>query len=706
MDPVIGLIFLAVLLIVLSSVFSDNSGGEGGGFLSGLIGGLIGGGLIYKFFSGSNESEEAEIDSAETSLSESGSTIDNLRRRAQENAENGGSNSEPPSPQQIYRAVSEIEKPEKTFEKLSKSSEHDLEKLISNAKEFEELKDEEREKISQIKEALGPKGDVNHRLSQLISNGEDLVLKDDIDSIEEVIETVIAEFGEIEEKLGEIENNQSRHQNLLSEKESELIQDLKENKEILKDVENCLNIISEAEEAERYISNIIERSQSESQKLNLTEQEIRNLESVLQEILRMEKSIVKELEELERIEEETEEITEQEINDIKQIIKEDEELYKKIDQASGKFEDKGYEDKYREIKNLIERLKRILKNLGAEFEQEEQEEEKIREEVSEAEQEVSDETERESEKVSEAEAENRSKPVDQRDVVRDSGTRNNVSTWDFENAQDWRDYLDSPTTYSGGIQNINSYDKNKLFSYPNWDNGGPSYTAPKQGFKLHISAYPKEGLEVAKAFAPILQTNDIRHKIIHSLDEMELREERYGTDDLQIKKFFTIYVPSGVDDQSFRKDPRNSEVNKNAMFPNTEKAREIVELLINNIDDKILIGGPEIEGKRNKHELTLNTKEFRVGNSRIFLKYDLCGHGDISVEGQDLDKFVESNNDIYRGDYLEHLFSDERKVERVKDSIISEPNDAIIGIDGRIAGAYYLPPPEAIEKAKEIANSY
>lgn len=396
MERILGFFLLSAILLIILSAFSRDN--RGPGLIVGAISGLAGGGALAKILSSNSSNKSSRIEESESEISASKQSISQMSHRLQNGAVEASSQTS--EPDKLLSQVKNMEKPVNSFKMMVESSEHDLEEIISNAKKFLKLKHEEKEKMDEIKEALGPSRGIRYQLSQL-EGMEDMVVGTEEDKIQSVIQ--LAE--KIDTKIEEIESKQEKYEKLLSQQEHSLLRDINRNQRALEDIQACIEAISQAENMQQQLSRIVSESQRHYESLQLTEAEIQKIEYSLNQILNMEKSVVQELEELRQIEQQNERITEEEIQEVKELLQEDHSIEKMLENTSEKFKKAKNSDEHQEIFTIMERLKQVLEKLGAEFEQEEKEENTIKEEVSKAEDNISEQVEVESEEVAELEHE-------------------------------------------------------------------------------------------------------------------------------------------------------------------------------------------------------------------------------------------------------------------------------------------------------------
>jgi len=147
--------------------------------------------------------------------------------------------------------------------------------------------------------------------------------------------------------------------------------------------------------------------------------------------------------------------------------------------------------------------------------------------------------------------------------------------------------------------------------------------SPHQRWKIHVSAEPEDGREVAKAVLPYLQENSIEHKITDS----PYRLERYRRG--QQNKFITVfpsYDPEKKDEiteiflnseseeiplQCFETDSKSHNIE--AINSNTQRTAAIIGDLLEKLDEEGIRSGPTIPGH--------NNEEFQVGESRVHYRY-------------------------------------------------------------------------------------
>lgn len=420
MERIIGALVLLILLFLILSISRKNNGS---GFFAGLAG-AAGGGLLYKLLSGGDSGSSASdvsMESAETSTQQSESTITDMRKRASEVSSGQRPESDAPEPSDLYQAVANMEEPVNAFKLMIASSGRDLEDILQKSKTFLEFRNEEKEKLGTINEALSPGKGVVYELRQL-SGREDLV----VGTEENIANNIINSIESIESAVEEIESNQASYEGLLSQEEHQLVNDMKQNLRSLKDIEACINAISQTPKIEEAISRMTNKAQNHHN-LQLTNQEIQKIESTIEQILRMEENIVEKLEELRQVEQQTEKTTEEEINEIKTVLEGANSVENLAQQASERSN--LAEDQKNKILEVTEKLKQVLNTLGSDLETEEQEEEQIEDKASEAEQEVSDQIDREERELSEAEE--RIEAENQRENQRNIEQNDPVGTFDY-----------------------------------------------------------------------------------------------------------------------------------------------------------------------------------------------------------------------------------------------------------------------------------
>jgi hypothetical protein len=307
-----------------------------------------------------------------------------------------------------------------------------------------------------------------------------------------------------------------------------------------------------------------------------------------------------------------------------------------------------------------------------------------------------------------------------------------VEDWNTGGAE-WREILDSPNQHIQSNLDLESYNSQKWFSYPHYPQN-IDYPLPRQGFKLHITAYPSEGYNVCREIIPVLQNLGIKHKIMHSQSFMMGRINQRGSDGSQIKKFMTIYPKSSTEQIFYPSVIWTSEPNPNteAFLINRENTVKIIEELLNRVDENVLKGGPKLEGWRKYFGTKFDTAEYRLGSTRIHLTYSLLGVGDRKLGKKDSDgelkvysqgikpQFftLDKNDDEVPTEnwnmkdygennsyFLDHLVSKDVS-DDIKENILNTEDfyEAILDKEGIIAGVHYLPPEDAIEEMKKIEN--
>jgi len=329
-----------------------------------------------------------------------------------------------------------------------------------------------------------------------------------------------------------------------------------------------------------------------------------------------------------------------------------------------------------------------------------------------------------------------------------------LDTWDemenfdkasADNMQDWKPVLAHPEDHINlrnkisniSDKNITFYDISDEFDTFSYPDPKPRYKTPRQGFKIHITAYPHEGYQVCKELIPIVQKLGYRHKIMTDINNMRKymkSDGSYGS--VQGMKLFTIY-PGLTNDAPKEQDFKSGDIdhNEDRFFINQEMTVNLLEKLLDYADDSILQGGPELKGPRDRYGVkNLSVKEYQVKNTRIHVTYSLIGNMTRYIKDSNGNKesvedwvreennngkhynFRESGSFDKNGSYsnsdyfLSHLISENESSEII-DNLVNgygmsvDANDAIIGLDGKVAGAYYLPPPEGIQRIEKIISN-
>lgn len=425
---------LIVFLIVLAIIDFFARDGEPG-FFSGLIGALVGGGLFYKLFSSNSSNygreNNVDVDAAESSIEQASRSVADIRDRARGTSMSQRPESETPESSELYKAVVSMEEPVSAFKLMAESSDKDLQKIIDKSKEFLRLKEQEKEKLDDLREALGPGKGVYYKLRQLQPGGEDVVagMEDDIAN------SIVQSLERIDSKVEEIENRQDQYENLLSSEETQLVRDMYRNKRALEDIQACIDAISDFAEAEKGISGIVSKAQRHHQ-LQLADREVQKIESSIEQIMRMEEDMIEQLVELQQIEQQTERVTQQELNELSSVLDQSE----SIEELTRKASNLTDEQRQKTI-TVIERLKQVLNKLGADFQAEEQEEQEIEQEASEAEHQVSEEVDGEEQDLNVAEQKNRENLADADGSVTYQTSGENIeSTYDAleQISRQWR----------------------------------------------------------------------------------------------------------------------------------------------------------------------------------------------------------------------------------------------------------------------------
>lgn len=356
--------------------------------------------ILFSNNSRSSVSHATSTDNgAENQIQDTSERIEEINRRA----ESSSSSRQSPDPRELENVISSMEQPLAALQASVKSAENDVQKIIEKAKRFRKLKKQEADQIRSLihQDEGGELAQLEYNLDQL--TGREDNLQDQYDTT--IRETVnLAE--DIETKIEEVENKQHSYVKLLKEEEERLLNDLKQIKEALEDVHHCLTIISQSEKAGTKISQFVNTVQEKHQ-LQMTEKEITQIEEALKELLHEETSIVEGLRELEHIEAETYEISERELAEIKEMLKEDNRIEHKLNEAregNDEFHNHLSEDQFQKIKDVLDKLAGVLQNLGVEIEKEESKEEEIEEKMTSGENEFQERIGREEDKLGELES--------------------------------------------------------------------------------------------------------------------------------------------------------------------------------------------------------------------------------------------------------------------------------------------------------------
>ena len=622
-----------------------------------------------------------------------------------------------PEPAPLLKLIKKLEKPVKAFLMMSKAGDKDIEKIITKTKKLERKKNEERRML----EKLDSKMREAEKELEKIDSGQ---LDDS--KLDKVKIDLFSKLDKIETKVEDLEDNQSKYEKLLSNEDKELVQILKQNSKALKDVDLIIAALDKVAKSTEMVSPLIETSE-EKEKIKLSTQEIREIEKFLEKMLGEEKKLTEELEALKQVERETERIEEKELDDIKKLLEDDNRFKSKLKKAEqhGNLEKAEYN---RTIENL-NKLAKILRKLGKEVEEEEKLEKSI---ISDAD---------DGEKTIEAEEKQDEKDLDKAEKDTDEAAKKaDKTSGKAQKGQEWNEILKNPGKYIEPKDSLN-IKSNELEKYriPNsgWcGHNYANYSTPTQGFKFHITGRPKDSYQVVKELIPILQANNISHKIIKSKKWMEERID--DKDDVQAMKLITIYPKDSFDGAEKVFKLGHESHNKKLFFSNLDHTKDILKIIAREADDRILKGGPKLEGERKKYGETLKVKEYRCGDSRIHVTYSNVSSDEdrlIELNGQKSNHFLkyiaqtddegnlikEETGDLgiftsylpdeskfrkTNGYFLGHLLA-ESKAESVKNSIIQNNyNDIHLGLDGKVAGAYYLPPPEGVEECKKIASSF
>lgn len=408
METVIAAIILLLFVLATIRILSES---KGPGLFAGFIGGAIGGGILHKILSrnpeNSPESEQNNIDieSTENRIRKAVNSIESLRQNVSEADRRSPFDTEPsqssgqrrsdgsPEASELYKAVKSMEEPLNAFKLMAESSDKDLQKIIDDSKKFIQLKEQEKNHLDNIKEALDPGKGVHYMLEQLRPWGQEDIVED---QQEATAEAIIEKIREMDSTLEQIERTQSEYKNLLDQDEAQLLKDMYRNKTALKDIQKCIDAISWAEQAEKGISGITSKAQRHHSELQHTEEEIIKIESTIKQILNMEKGIIRQLDEITQMERQAEMVTEMEVEEVAEILEGTDSIQNMVKETS-----EFTEEQKEEILNSIKRLKKVLKKLGADLEKEEQEEEQIRQEASEAEERALEQVKQDNEKLSE-----------------------------------------------------------------------------------------------------------------------------------------------------------------------------------------------------------------------------------------------------------------------------------------------------------------
>lgn len=331
---------------------------------------------------------------------------------------------------------------------------------------------------------------------------------------------------------------------------------------------------------------------------------------------------------------------------------------------------------------------------------------------------------------------------------------NDTNSNQGQKPKDWSELLANPGKHIEPKDNLSissdelvEYTGSRWCIHPNSDKYS-TYKTPSQGFKFHITAYPDEAYDVCKALIPVLQNNNISHKIMKDLTQMTSRRENSNPENVQALKLMTIYP--GVKKKNWAEQVfEYGKDNREEFYINEDHTRDILKYLLNSLDNSVLEGGPKLEGYRDYYDPEIPAKEYRAGKTRIHLTYSKVGGSERYVisNGEknsildwilikensdeprtykyredaynyyklDESKFRESGSYRKDGNYkkseyfLEHLVS-RKKSNEIKKGLskrVSRPADrypksVIVGLDGKISGAHYLPPPEGESRIQEI----
>jgi hypothetical protein len=276
--------------------------------------------------------------------------------------------------------------------------------------------------------------------------------------------------------------------------------------------------------------------------------------------------------------------------------------------------------------------------------------------------------------------------------------------WETD-GKEWREILDNPNKHIDAGFELANYSPQKWFSYPlmNDVKGANLH----QGFKIHISAYPSEGWRVARELIPVLQKMGVEHKVMHSQNFHRQKINSRGSESLQIRKFMTIYPSCSQSSQSFIEGGDYSRNQKN-MYPNESETVNIIQRIVNNVNAKTLNGGPDVQGERRKHGRKFTAGETRVGNTRIHLRYDLISPDLDSInikrhgpKSQAINDYI-SDPEAYRDGFLGYYF--DNPPTDIKEKVMAGRSRPLFGKDGKIAGTYYLPPPESWNRINQIIS--
>ncbi len=299
----------------------------------------------------------------------------------------------------------------------------------------------------------------------------------------------------------------------------------------------------------------------------------------------------------------------------------------------------------------------------------------------------------------------------------DSASPQMPQNWDAK-GKEWRHLLDNPNDHCNSSINLSSYDTDTWFSTPESFNADPLIA---QGFKIHISAYPAEGYEVAKAIIPVLQELGVFHKVMHSQKFHrgkipDTKKDRENS--LQIKKFMTIYpgVPANDVHLEFEKAVEGQQSDKNipAMYKNKNKTIKVLKELKDNVPPEILTGGPKVEGERRRKGIKFRPLESRIGKTRMHTRYASMNPDkpvSIAYNGRKVDRETyQRSEDSIRSNFLDFYVQNgsitKDQAQKIKNKIKSGRWTGIVGLDGYIGGAYYLPPPETWKEVDDIISRF
>lgn len=159
---------------------------------------------------------------------------------------------------------------------------------------------------------------------------------------------------------------------------------------------------------------------------------------------------------------------------------------------------------------------------------------------------------------------------------------------------------------------------------------------PHQGWKIHVSAAPEDGREVADTVLPYLQKNSIHHKITDNPQRLRNYDHGrknklitvYPNFDQDKKSEITVELSNGDNTQAFhcfRESSRN--FNMKSIDSNIENTSRIMTDLADLLYERQQVLGPQIPG--------FNEEELQMEDTRIHCRYTTFnGDGVIMEDGE------------------------------------------------------------------------